>query len=126
MLKRIFASLILIGLSLVATSDVSAAVGVSVHVKLKAEPGGMFLVAKPARLILSPVRVTLGLLRGGVFRTRIFGMGPGRLVFAGIKAKPFHLHMKGHGPHIKIGPGGGPGIKINPGKGHGGKIKIKF
>jgi len=129
MLKRLFAGVLFTGLALMSSSDVSAAVGVSVHVKLKAETGGMFLVARPARLILRPVRLTFGLFRGGVFHTRIFGMRHGGVVFAGVKARPFHLHA--FGPHIKIGPGHGPGIKLGPGLGHGhgrggGKIKIKF
>jgi hypothetical protein len=123
MMKRLAIATLLATLALVGASDVSAA-GATVQVKLKASPGAMFLVAKPPRLVLSPVRVTLGLWRGGVFHSRILGMRPGGVIFAGVKAKPFHLHVRGPGLHV--GPGKGPPIKLHPGRGPGPKIRIKF
>lgn len=72
-----------------AFGGASVSASASVNVKLSVAPGGMFLVGKPAVPIVSPHRITLGLHRGGLFRTRVFGLSPGRVVFVGARAKPF-------------------------------------
>ncbi|MEZ4298072.1 MAG: hypothetical protein R3B70_24180 [Polyangiaceae bacterium] len=72
-----------------AFAGVSLKASASVNLKLSVAPGGMYLVGKPAVPIVSPHRITLGLIRGGVVRTRVFGLGAGRVVFVGARARPF-------------------------------------
>ena len=114
----------LLGTILLASSDVRA--GGAIHLKLKAEPGGHFLVARPPHLDFEPARLTLSLRQHGVVHWRVLGAGPHGVLFAGAKIRPFKWHVKGPAGDIKIGPGG---LKIKPPHGHGrggGRFKVKF
>lgn len=117
---------------LVAGLGTDARAGAHLHLHLKAHASGKFLVATPPHPIIAPVRLTLHLKHAGKFHTRLVGLGPGHIVFAGVKAKPFKLHVKGPGGHFKVGPGGiklkgkgGHGFKGKGGRGKGG-FKGKF
>jgi len=86
----------------------------SVHVKLTADPTGMFFIGKPAVPIVRPHRITLGIARAGVTRTRLFGLGTGRVVFVGARARPFVL--VGSPVVVVNSPGvavGSPGVVVN-------------
>ena len=89
-------------------AQVSASASASVHLKLKAEPGGMFLVGRPAVPIVRPHRITLGLVRAGTVRTRVFGLGVGRVVFVGARARPFVLV----GAPMAVVGVGSPGVVV--------------
>jgi hypothetical protein len=116
-------ALVVFGLAL----EGDAAAGAHVHLKLKADASGKFFVGVPLHPIVAPVRLTLHLKHHGKFHTRLVGLGPGRVMFAGVKARPFKLHVKGPGGHLKVGPGGGFKLKGKRHKGHGGgKFKVKF
>jgi hypothetical protein len=123
-MSLVVALLVAAGLSLGG----DAAAGAHVHLKLKAHASGLFFVGVPLRPIVAPVRMTLHLKHHGKFHTRLVGLGPGRVVFAGVKAKPFKLHIKGPGGKLKVGPGGGFKLKAKgpKGRGGGGKLKMKF
>jgi hypothetical protein len=115
--QEIWVRLLAAGLALTASADVTAG-GAKLHVKLVAAPGGMHFVGKPSRLLPSPGRMFIRLGRGGVFKTRLVGLGPGGVFHPGHGPK-LDLRFGGPGSKIKLGPGG-PKIKIGPGKGHGG------
>jgi len=121
--KTLLIGMLLVALMLVIGGDVSA--GPHVHLKLKAEPEGRYLVGKPSVKIKAPVRVTLHLKRGKVRHSRIVGLGPKLVFFGGVKAKPMKLHVKGPGGHVKVGPGS-VRLKGKGFKGKGGRDKIKF
>jgi hypothetical protein len=108
---------------LFVSSDVRA--GGSVHVKLVAEPGGRFFVAKPPHLWPEPSHVTLALRQHGKLHVRMLGVGPGGVFFAGGKLSPVKWHFLGPGGNVKVGPGGFK-LKGPHGHGHGGGVKIKF
>lgn len=97
----------------VRAASVSASASASVNLKLAPDPSGLFLVGKPSVPIVSPHRITLGLVRGGVVRTRVFGMGTGRVVFLGARARPYVLVGS---PMVVVGaPGvvvGSPGVVV--------------
>lgn len=120
-----------------------AAEAAVVHVKLKAEVGVPFLVAHPPVPIVAPRRITMQLHHGGVYHTRLWGVGPVGVVHLGPRVAPFRIHARLPGAHIKVG---GPhvGVKVKgpgwhaPGRGHGGgrwhggkgkssvKVHVKF
>ena len=100
MKRRILAPVVaaLAGLLLVAplafagaSIGASASVSASVNVKLAPAPGGLFLVGKPAVPVVRPHRITMGLMHGGVYRTRVFGLAPGGVVYLGARARPYVL-----------------------------------
>jgi hypothetical protein len=96
MMKRLAISIAFAALAFVGATDVKAEVAASASLQVKATvptPGSMFLTARPPRPILSPTRVTLGLRSGGVFRSRIVGMRPGGIVYAGVRARPVILYV---------------------------------
>lgn len=92
---------------------VSASASVNVNVKLNPAPGGLYLVGTPVVPVLAPHRITLGLFSGGVYHTRVFGLGAGRVVFVGKRARPFVLVGA---PMVVVGaPGvvvGAPGVVV--------------
>jgi hypothetical protein len=89
-----------------------------------AEPGGHFFVGKPPHLWPEPSRVTLALRHRGKLHVHVLGAGPGGVLFAGGKLRPFKWHVKGPGGSFKAGPGG---LKLKGPKGHGhGGFKVKF
>ncbi len=81
----------LLVLAPVVHAGASVSASASVKVNLSVAPGGMYLVGKPAVPIVSPHRITFGLWRGGALRTRVFGLGTGRVVYLGARARPFVL-----------------------------------
>src|SRR5262245_34493516 len=97
MKQRIIVPLILTIATLLAVAPVVYAAGASVsasasiNVKLNPAPGGLYLVGRPPVPIVRPHRITFGLHRAGVFRARVFGLGAGRVVFHGARARPFVL-----------------------------------
>lgn len=96
----------------------SASATASVHVKLAVDPTGMFLVGKPAVPIVKPHRITLGLSRGGVLRTRVFGLGAGRVVYVGQRAPTFILigsPVAVVGTPVGVVGGGSVGVVGSPG-----------
>ena len=99
---------------------VSANVSASVNLKLAPDPTGMYLVGVPAVPIVRPHRITLGIMNAGVVRTRVFGLGVGRVVFVGARATPLvvvaaPVAVVG-APGVVVGsPGvavGGPGVVV--------------
>jgi hypothetical protein len=81
----------LLVLAPVVHAGASVSASASVKVNFTVAPGGMYLVGKPPVPIASPHRITFGLWRGGAVRTRVFGLGTGRVVFLGARARPFVL-----------------------------------
>ena len=120
MMKRTLLPLLFAALALLVTSPVAhAGVGIqasasaSVNLKLAPDPTGMFLVGVPAVPIVRPHRITLGLVNAGVVRTRVFGLGPGRVVFVGARATP--IVVVGAPVAVIGGPAvavGGPGVVV--------------
>ncbi len=89
LLPFLFAVLAIVALSPAAFADgVKVSASASVNLRLAPDPTGMFLVGVPAVPIVRPHRITLGLVQAGVVRTRVFGLGSGRVVFVGARATP--------------------------------------
>ena len=131
----------------VAQAGATIGASASVNVNLKAAPGGAYLVGRPPVRVVRPHRITMGLRHGGVYRTRVFGLGAGGVVFAGARARPYVLVGA---PGVFVGaPGvvvgapavvvGAPGVVVvgkgkgwkGKGRGHfkikkGGRIKGRF
>jgi hypothetical protein len=88
MIAALAAVLLLAPLALAGASISASA---SVNVNLKAAPGGAYLVGRPPVPVVRPHRITMGLHHGGVYRTRVFGLSPTRVVYAGARARPYVL-----------------------------------
>lgn len=107
LLPILFAALALLVLSpVVHAAGVSVSASASVNLKLAPDPTGMYFVGVPAVPIVRPHRITLGLVSAGVVHTRVFGMGAGRVVFVGARARPFVVVGA---PMVVVG---GPGVAI--------------
>ncbi len=114
LLPILFAALAMLVLSpVVHAAGVSVSASASVNLKLVPDPTGMYFVGVPAVPVVRPHRITLGLVSAGVVHTRVFGMGAGRVVFVGARARPFVVVGA---PMVVVGaPGvaiGRPGVAI--------------
>jgi hypothetical protein len=119
-LRSAIVVLLLAACALAVSSDLRAGPHVHLEVKLLPGPGRLFLVGKPPRLVGAPMRLTVHLKHAGKTQVRLFGLHPGGKVMVGAKGKPFKLHVKRPGGHVKVGPGG---FKMK-GKKKGGKWKF--
>lgn len=124
-MKRLALVVVLLLLPLALSQDARA--GGHLRIKLKAHASGAFLIGAPPVPIRAPVRFTLHLKHHGKHHVRLVGLGPGRVVHVGIKAKPFKIHVKGlGGPKLKVGPGKVKFKGKSKGKGKHGGLKVKF